>query len=254
MLDGIFWRLNTGAPWRDLPQRYGPWPTVYARFAALRRSGLLDRVIARLQLRLNQAGLIDPDLFCIDGTNIRAARAAAGARKKNPPPGEPADHALGRSRGGFGTKVHVVTDGRGLPLAVDLTAGQAHESSVFERVMDMVRVPSERGRPRCRPVRLAGDKGYSYPRIRRWLARHKIIAVIPRRKNQRPDDGRHRFDKASYRRRAVVEQCVGWLKESRAVGTRFDKLAVNYLATVKLAMIRRYLRILTAVPDSPNRA
>jgi transposase len=63
-------------------------------------------------------------------------------------------------------------------------------------------------------------------------------------KDQRPDDGRVRFDEGAYKRRAVVEQCVGWLKECRAVATRFDKLAVNYLATVKLAMIQRYLRLL----------
>jgi transposase len=84
MLNGIFWRLNTGAPWRDLPDRYGPWQTVYDRFAKLRKSGLLDRIIERLQLRLNDQGLIDPDLFCIDGSNVRAARAAAGAAKKKP--------------------------------------------------------------------------------------------------------------------------------------------------------------------------
>jgi transposase len=77
------------------------------------------------------------------------------------------------------------------------------------------------------------------------LARHGIKAVIPRRKDQRPDDGRVRFDREAYRRRSVVEQCVGWLKECRAVATRFDKLAVNYLATVKMAMIQRYLRLLT---------
>lgn len=82
ILNGIFWRLNTGAPWRDLPERYGPWQTVYRRFAALRRTGLLDRIIERLQLRLNNDGFIDPDLFCIDGSNIRAARAAGGAAEK----------------------------------------------------------------------------------------------------------------------------------------------------------------------------
>jgi len=95
-------------------------------------------------------------------------------------------------------------------------------------------------------VKLAGDKGYSDPRIRRWLARHGVKAVIPRRKDQRPDDSRVRFDAAAYKRRSVVEQCVGWLKECRAVATRFDKRAVNYLATVKLAMIQRYLRLLAA--------
>jgi transposase len=78
--------------------------------------------------------------------------------------------------------------------------------------------------------------------------------VIPRRKDQRPDDGRVRFDRETYRRRAVVEQSVGWLKEGRAVGTRFDKLAVNYLATVKLAMIQRYLRMLAPVIDPSDRA
>lgn len=149
--------------------------------------------------------------------------------------------------------MHLVTDGNGLPLAVEVTAGQAHESTVFEGVLNTVRIPVPRGRPRGRPLRLAGDKGYSYPRIRRWLRRHGIQAVIPRRKNQNPDDKRHRFDRESYRRRAVVEQCVGWLKESRAVGTRFDKLAVNYKATVKLAMIQRYLRKLSPT-DSQNRA
>ena len=82
LLNGIFWRLNTGAPWRDLPDRYGPWTTVYGRFVALRRSGLLDRIVEKLQVRLNEAGLIDPELFCIDGTSVRATRAAAGAAKK----------------------------------------------------------------------------------------------------------------------------------------------------------------------------
>src|SRR6186713_1799007 len=82
MLNGIFWRLNTGAPWRDLPERYGPWQTVYHRFNVLRKSGLLERIIERLQLRLNGAGMIDTELFCIDGTNLPAPRPAAGAAKK----------------------------------------------------------------------------------------------------------------------------------------------------------------------------
>ena len=98
---------------------------------------------------------------------------------------------------------------------------------------------------------LAGDKGYSYPRIRRWLRDHAIAAVIPQRDDQREN---HRgrplvFDKHAYRRRSVIECCVGWLKECRAVGTRFEKTAVNFLAMVKLAIIQRYLRIL----DSSDR-
>ena len=161
---------------------------------------------------------------------------------------------MGRSRGGFGTKVHLVTDANGLPLAAVLTGGQRQECTQFERLLNAVRVPARRGRPRRRPKAVAGDRGYSYPHVRRWLRRHGVRAVIPRRKDQRPEDRRQRFDKPLYRKRSGVEQCVGWLKENRAVGTRFDKLAVNFLAGIQLAMIRRYLRTLCRQPDSADRA
>jgi transposase len=82
MLNAIFWRLNTGAPWRDLPERYGPHQTVHDRFTLLRQTGLLDRILETLQLRLDQRGLIDFDLWCVDGSSIRASRAAAGASSK----------------------------------------------------------------------------------------------------------------------------------------------------------------------------
>jgi transposase len=82
MLDGIFWVLATGAPWRDLPERFGPWQTVYDRFSKWRRSGVFDRIIEALQIKLDKDGLIDWELWCVDGANVRAARAAAGADKK----------------------------------------------------------------------------------------------------------------------------------------------------------------------------
>jgi transposase len=154
---------------------------------------------------------------------------------------EPEDHALGRSRGGFGSKFHVVTDGSGLPLAIEVSPGQAHDSTYFEPVMNAVRIPQPTGRPRTRPEALAGDKGYSCGWIREWLREHKIRAVIPRKSNELQDD-RMTFDREDYRRRSVVECCVGWLKECRRIGTRFEKLAVNFLAMLKLAMIEQYLR------------
>ena len=95
-----------------------------------------------------------------------------------------------------------------------------------------------------RPEALAGDKGYSTPRIRQWLRRHAIRAIIPRRSNQHPADGRVRFDREAYRRRSTIEQCNGWLKECRRVATRFEKLAVNFLAMIHVAFIERYLRVL----------
>lgn len=110
--------------------------------------------------------------------------------------------------------------------------------------MNRVRIPQPLGRPRTRPGAVAGDKGYSYPRIRRWLRRHAIRAVIPRRSDQGPDDRRVRFDKAVYRMRCTIEQCIGWLKECRRVATRFEKYAVNFLAMIQAAIIQRYLRVL----------
>jgi transposase len=82
LLNGIFWRLHTGAPWRDVPARYGRWQTVYDRFGRWRREGLIDRVLRRLRLRLDAQGRIDWDTWCVDGTSVRASRAAAGGGKR----------------------------------------------------------------------------------------------------------------------------------------------------------------------------
>ena len=106
--------------------------------------------------------------------------------------------------------------------------------------MDTVRI----GRRR-RPRAVAGDKGYSYRPVRQWLAERGIKAVIPTRSNQR----RLTLDRALYRRRNVVERCIGWLKGCRRVATRYEKLAAHFLAIVKLAMIQRCLRLL----DPSNR-
>ena len=82
MLNGIFWILHTGAPWRDLPERFGPWQTVYDHFRKWRKAGVFARIVEALQVKLDKHGLIDWDLWCVDGAHVRASRAAAGADKK----------------------------------------------------------------------------------------------------------------------------------------------------------------------------
>ena len=82
MLNGILWVLHTGAPWRDLPERFGPWQTVYDHFSRWRKAGVFARVVEALQVKLDERGLIDWDLWCVDGAHVRAGRAAAGAGKK----------------------------------------------------------------------------------------------------------------------------------------------------------------------------
>lgn len=85
MLNGMMWILMTGAPWRDLPNRYGPWETVYRRFREWDREGVLDSVLRRLQWRLDEDGYIDWSELYVDGSSVRASAAAAGAQKKGPP-------------------------------------------------------------------------------------------------------------------------------------------------------------------------
>ena len=82
MLNAAFWILHSGAPWRDLPERYGPWQSAYHWFNQWARDGTWDRIVQTLQIRLDREGRVDWDLWCIDGTTIRASRAAAGAGKK----------------------------------------------------------------------------------------------------------------------------------------------------------------------------
>jgi transposase len=152
---------------------------------------------------------------------------------------EPPDHAPGRSKGGFGTEVHLVCEGHGILLEIYVTPGQRHEYKVFEIVMERVLLPHHRGQ-RFWPERMAGDKGYSYPHVRRRLKQHGIRDVIPTEKN-RPRD--LAFEKAQYRRRNIVERVVEWFKECRRLGTRYEKLAVNYVAFWMVAMIEKDLRL-----------
>lgn len=90
LFNGILWILCSGAAWRDLPERYGKWQTVYSRFRRWEEIGLFDRILDRLQIELDEHGLIDYATWMIDSTSIRASRAAAGApRKKGGPSDRP---------------------------------------------------------------------------------------------------------------------------------------------------------------------
>ena len=238
VVNGILWILVAGTPWRDLPEDFGKWKTVYNRFRRWQQEKLWDHIWEQLLKRCDEKNQIDRELWCVDGSNVRAHRCAAGVVTSDPQ--EPENHALGRSRGGFGTKLHFVTDGQGTPLAVTATPGQSHESKEFENVMTAVRLrdiePSELRWPEA----LAGDKGYSAQTIRDWLKDREIQDVIPTRKDETPNDS---FDKQKYRQRNIVERVIGWLKECRRIATRYEKKAVHFLAMVKIAIIRRLLKL-----------
>lgn len=164
--------------------------------------------------------------------------------KRGAKEGNASKQALGRSRGGFSTKIHILCDGHGHPLTAVLSPGEAHESKYLTDVLESTEIVDTADGVRVAPAKLAGDKGYRSDWIDRWLLEQDIEPVIPSKVNEDPEARPVVFDKPFYRRRSVVEQLIGWLKECRRVLTRFEKLARNYLSMVKLSMIGRYCRLI----------
>ena len=126
--------------------------------------------------------------------------------------------ALGRSQGGFSTKVHLRAEGHGRPITAVLTGGERHEQIALEAVLDQGAIRRKgRGRPRLRPRRVAGDKAYSSPTARGRVRRRGITPVIPSKSNERPNP---RFDREAYRLRNRVERMISRLKQARRIATR----------------------------------
>jgi transposase len=163
------------------------------------------------------------------------------------PPPEPADHALGRSRGGWSTKTHLSVDAVGRPLSVRLTAGQAGDNPQLIPLLEDINItaPGRGGRARHRPDCVIADKAYSHPSTRIALRSKKIRVVIPeksdqiaRRQGKGSAGGRPpSFDATLYRDRNVVERAFNRLKGWRGIATRYDKHSRNYRAGVVLAAI-----------------
>jgi transposase len=177
VIDAIAFKFQTGTQGVHLPEKYGNWRGVCNRLRMWAVDGTWERVFTALVAQADA----DEDLnwaVSVDSTIVRAHRHAAGGRTRGPA-GEPDDRAIGRSRGGLTTKIHLPADGRCRPLAFVLTAGQAGDAPAFTDVS--LRVPRPSGRPRTRPDLDLGDKAYSSRAIRDHLRRRGIRAVIPER-------------------------------------------------------------------------
>nr|WP_280923650.1 IS5 family transposase [Rhodococcus sp. PvR099] len=164
---------------------------------------------------------------------------------------EPADHALGRSRGGLGTKIHQLSDGNGRPLVLLIGPGQAGDSPVFPLLMKELSMPRiGPGRARTRPNAVLGDKAYSSKTNRTLLHARGIEAVIAEPDDQKRNRLRRgsrggrpvSFDAEKYKGRNVVERSFAALKQWRALATRYDKLALTYRASVMLSAVCIWLK------------
>ncbi|WP_329536733.1 IS5 family transposase (plasmid) [Streptomyces sp. NBC_01450] len=259
VINGILFRQRTGIPWRDLPTRFGKWKTVHDRHRRWSADGTWERVLQAVQAQADAEGRVDWSMVSVDSTVCRVHQHAAGAPKLAPlipgkrsrPAQHQSDEALGRSRGGLSTKIHLAGEGGLRPLALLVTPGQWGDAPQMIPVLDRVRVPRPSGgRPRTRPDHLSGDKAYSSRRNRRYLRRRHIKHTIPERRDQR-SHRRNRgskggrpavFDRARYVRRNEVERTVNRIKNFRAVATRYDKRAYVFHGTATVAAIQLWLR------------
>ena len=231
VLNGIYWRLRTGSPWAEIPERYGPSTTCYNRFVRWARIGVWDRIFEAI------SKAYDGDLQMIDSSSIRVHQHGANGKKGGLETSSAARdlagaRCMGRSRGGLTTKIHALVDANGLPILLKLTAGQAHDGrSAADMLADL-------GEGQI----LLADRGYDSDALRARLAEQGAwgnIKPMPHRVNV-PS-----FSPYLYRFRNLVECFFNKLKHFRAVATRYEKHDANYLALVKLAAIRIWFRFIS---------
>ncbi|MFJ9871190.1 IS5 family transposase [Streptomyces sp. NPDC101165] len=276
VIDEILHRVRTGVQWRDLPERFGPWKTVYERHRLWSGDDTWERLLQQVQAEADAAGEIDWDIS-VDSTIVRAHQHAAGARTDPPPapaskggpagrtPGRDAvakprrppggggvgGEGLGRSRGGFTTKLHLSADGRCRPLSLVVTPGQRADCTQFKPVLEKIRVPRlGPGRPRKKPESLAADKAYNNGPCREYLRQGGIRHTIPEKADSQAARLRKGlcggrppgFDEERYKKRNTIERAINRLKHARAVATRYDKRGYVYLGTATAAALAIWLR------------
>ncbi|NGZ10713.1 MAG: IS5 family transposase [Nitrospira sp. LK70] len=224
VLNAILYVAEQGCKWRGLPKQFGNWHTIYTRMNRWAKSGVLDRIFTQLQ----QAQIIRVKIeaVALDGTIVKVHPDGTGAFKKNGP------QALGRSRGGWTTKIHLVAADARTALTFALSPGQAHDAPEGHKLL-------HRFGKRPRPIPLLMDRAYEGDETRQLAVELGYVPVVPPKDNRRtPWD----YDRALYTRRNEIERLFRRLKGFRRLFSRFDKLDVMFVAFINFALIVEGLR------------
>jgi transposase len=224
-ISAILWRHENGAKWRAVPGEFGPWWMAAQTFIRWARLGVWERLLDLVQQRGVALGMV-----FLDGTNVRAHQKAAGAERMGADAEErDRREALGRSRGGYGTKACVVADGRGRAVAFALAPGQAHELPMAPGLLDCL--PDV-------PGWVVGDRGLASDAFRDLIWNMGARPAIPPKRTDAPVA----CPPWIYANRRLVENLWARLKEWRAVATRYEKTARSFLGVLSLAATCDWLK------------
>jgi len=201
--DGVCWIWRSGTRWRNMPKEYGHWNSIYKRFCRWAKKGIWEHIFQ---------GLIDqPDLeyVMIDATIVKAHMAAAGY-------GNQQEQALGKSRGGFTTKIHVILDALGYPLKFIVTPGNMSDIKCAQALTS-----------KLFDTNIVADKGYDSDQFREYLQSKNCESTIPYRSNRKEQKA---YDKGLYKERNIIERFFARIKQFRKIATRYDKTMTNFMA------------------------
>lgn len=209
-VEGMLYRMRVGCPWRDLPKEFGCWNSIFQKFNRWSSKGKLMLIFKAL--------VQEPDLEWefIDSSIVKAHQHSAGAASEE-------NQAIGKSKGGNTTKIHMAVDAYGLPIDFEITGGEVHDCKVAPEFIE--KLPNA-------DFTIA-DKGYDSEEVREIIRKKSSVPVIPRKSNSKT--GNTGMDWCLYKYRHLVENLFARIKHFRALSTRFDKLKRNYVSVVAMA-------------------
>ena len=218
-VDAVHWIMRTGAQWRDLPGEFGKWNTIFKHFARWSDKGVWSN--------LHEHFIEEPDMewLLIDSTVTRAHPCAAGAPKKN---GGQTEQALGKSVGGFSTKIHATVDALGNPLRLLLTGGQRGDATQAIPLLEGFDFSY-----------VLADRAYDTNDILDFIAQNDAEAIIPAKKNRVIQ---REIDWHTYKERHLVECFMNKIKQYRRIFSRFEKYASRYMSFLSFASALIWLR------------
>ncbi|WP_108033955.1 IS5 family transposase [Burkholderia mayonis] len=224
VLNAILYVAEHGCKWRGLPPRFGRWHTIYTRMNRWSRNGVLDRVFTELQRA--QIIRVRIEAVSLDSTIVKVHPDGTGAFKKNGP------QAIGKSRGGWTTKIHMVAADARTAITFALSPGQAGDAPHGRALLERLGPPN-------RPLHLLMDKAYEGNETRQLALDLGFIPVVPPLSTRvEPWE----YDREMYKRRNEVERLFRRLKGFRRIFSRFDKLDLMFIAFINFALIVEALR------------